>query len=66
VWPDGIEGWTNVADRGDVVALAKRLQPLFGDPLQDLLIYNGASAHDLTPYLTARETGHAIASGLAD
>jgi hypothetical protein len=65
VWPAGIQRWSNVADRGDVVALVKQLQPLFGDPLQDVPIHNGASAHDLIPYLTARETGHAVAAGLA-
>jgi hypothetical protein len=64
-WPAGLQRWTNVADQGDHVALIKQLQPLFGNPLQDLLVHNGASAHDVTSYLTARETGHAIAAGLA-
>jgi hypothetical protein len=58
-WPN-VSAWTNIADRGDVVALAKELRPLFGDQVRDILIHNGAKAHDVRPYLTARETGLAI------
>lgn len=58
-WPN-VSAWTNIADRGDVVALAKELRPLFGDRVRDILIHNGAKAHDVRPYLTARETGLAI------
>ena len=57
--------WTNIADTGDVVALTKRLAPLFGERVQDLLVNNGSKAHDISPYLTAAQTGHAIAEGLA-
>jgi hypothetical protein len=57
--------WTNIADTGDVVALVKRLAPLFGERVQDLLVNNGSKAHDISPYLTAAQTGHAIAEGLA-
>ncbi len=64
VWPAGIATWTNVADRGDVVALEKRLAPLFDDRLRDLSVDNGALAHDVQPYLTAKETGAAIAAAL--
>lgn len=63
-WPSTVTSWTNVADRGDVVALAKELSPLFGDRINDLTVYNGAKAHDVRPYLTAQETGLAIANGL--
>lgn len=58
-WPN-VSAWTNIADRGDVVALAKELRPLFGDQVRDVFIHNGARAHDVRPYLTARETGIAI------
>jgi hypothetical protein len=58
-WPN-VNAWTNIADRGDVVALAKKLRPLFGDRVRDILVHNGAKAHDVRPYLTARETGLAI------
>ena len=64
-FPVGAAAWTNIADTGDVVALAKRLAPLFGEPVQDLLVNNGSKAHDISPYLTAPQTGHAIAEGLA-
>jgi hypothetical protein len=66
-WPGGILRWVNVADRGDVVALVKQLRPWFanGERVQDLRVNNGAKAHDISPYLTAAETGHAIAAGLA-
>lgn len=59
-----MRGWTNIADRGDVVALAKDLAPVFGHRVTDVLVHNGARAHDVRPYLTARETGQAIASAL--
>jgi len=64
-FPAGAATWTNIADTGDVVALVKRLSPLFGDRVQDLLVNNGSKAHDISPYLTAAQTGHAIAEGLA-
>jgi hypothetical protein len=54
------------ADGGDIVALVKELRPLFGDRLEDRLIHNGAKAHDIVRYLTAKETGDAIATGLRD
>ncbi|MEV6168769.1 hypothetical protein AB0L99_11165 [Streptomyces sp. NPDC051954] len=63
-WPAPVKRWTNVLDRGDIVALAKELAPVFGDRVTDVLVHNGAQAHDVRPYLTARETGQAIASAL--
>lgn len=63
-WPPTVTHWTNVSDDGDVVALVKRLGPLFGDQLVDVRIDNGATAHDILPYLTAAETGKAVADGL--
>ncbi|MFZ1484467.1 hypothetical protein [Nostocoides sp.] len=66
-WPPGIDSWSNIADSGDIVALVKRLGPLFGPGIvEDFLVHNGAKAHDATPYLTARETGAAIAAGLRE
>ena len=56
--------WINIADGGDVVALVKDLRPSFGVNVENHLIYNGATAHDIRPYLTAKETGNAIATGL--
>src|SRR5208337_4822064 len=49
---------------GDVVALVKDLRPHFGVNVENHLIYNGATAHDILPHLTAKETGDAIATGL--
>lgn len=63
-WPGQIEHWTNISDDGDVVALVKKLGPLFGDNIVDIRVVNGATAHDVMPYLTATETGKAIADGL--
>jgi len=54
----------NVADAGDVVRLVKDLRPLFGSEVACYLVSNGSRAHDVRPYLTAPETGAAIASGL--
>jgi pimeloyl-ACP methyl ester carboxylesterase len=64
-FPAGAATWTNVADTADVVALVKRLAPLFGDQVQDLLVNNDSKAHDISPYLTAIQTGRAVAEGLA-
>lgn len=63
-YPPGIAAWTNIADAGDVVALAKNLAPLFGDQVSDVLVHNGSTAHDVKPYLTAAQTGRAVADGL--
>ncbi|MFH8346413.1 hypothetical protein [Streptomyces sp. NPDC018045] len=63
-WPGGVGTWWNIADRGDVVALVKALGPAFGDRIEDCLVHNGAKAHDVRPYLTARETGEAVVTGL--
>jgi hypothetical protein len=64
-WPGGVRSWVNVADAGDVVALVKDLRPLFGSQVACFLVHNGSHAHDVRPYLTAAETGAAIAAGLA-
>ena len=64
-WPGGVQAWMNVADAGDVVALVKDLRPLFGAEVACYLVDNGSHAHDVRPYLTAAETGAAIAAGLA-
>lgn len=69
VWPGGAGlVWTNIADTHDVVALVKRLDPLFGTDFThrvwDAVIDNGAKAHDSSPYLTDELTGRAITDGL--
>jgi pimeloyl-ACP methyl ester carboxylesterase len=63
-WPGSIARWFNIADGGDVVALNKKLSSLFGGKVVDREIHNEATAHDVSPYLTAKETGEAIQSGL--
>ncbi|MFE4331593.1 hypothetical protein ACFRQM_19865 [Streptomyces sp. NPDC056831] len=65
-WPAPVKRWINIADAGDVVALAKELAPSFGDRIRDVLVHNGAKAHDVRPYLTARETGTVVADVLRD
>lgn len=65
VWPGSAElAWTNVADRGDVVALEKDLRGRFGDRVRNAIVHNGAHAHDATSYLTDTLTGAAVAGGL--
>ncbi|MHA6759565.1 hypothetical protein [Streptacidiphilus sp. PAMC 29251] len=65
LWPGGAElVWTNIADRGDVVALVEDLRPLFGSQVRSAVVVNGAHAHDAASYLTDALTGAAIASGL--
>ncbi|MGW5223103.1 hypothetical protein ACWEQA_35075 [Nocardia sp. NPDC004085] len=68
-WPGGEEmTWTNVADAGDVVALVKQLNPLFGGTFNqrvwDVLVHNDVHAHSAVPYLTEKLIGQAIAGGL--
>lgn len=65
-WPTCVNRWFNIADRSDVVALVKTLAPTFGGQVTDCLVHNGAKAHDVRPYLTARETGAAILTGLGE
>jgi hypothetical protein len=63
-WPAGLKHWTKLADAGGVVALEKN--PRFGDRARFVLVYTGSHAHDCSRYLTAKETGLAIARGLED
>jgi hypothetical protein len=60
-WPGSIKRWVNIADRGDLVALEKKLAPKFG-AVDDQIVYNGWASHDATRYLSARATGLALAS----
>lgn len=64
-FPGGVRSWTNVADRGDIVALPGRLAERFPGVL-DRTITNGVRMHDLPRYLTAPKTGRAIAAGLRE
>ncbi|HEY8986246.1 MAG TPA: hypothetical protein VIU15_42570 [Streptomyces sp.] len=65
VWPGPDDMvWTNVVDRGDVVALEKDLRGRFGDRVRNVVVHNGSHAHDATAYLTDRLTGAAVAGGL--
>ncbi|GAA4292313.1 hypothetical protein GCM10023086_02130 [Streptomyces venetus] len=63
-WP-GTSSWTNVVDEGDVVAAVKDLSLFFGTRVVGKVVHNGSHAHDATFYLTAKETGEAVAGGLA-
>lgn len=65
-WPGQVQAWTNVADASDVVALVKNLRPQFGPRVECYLVDNGSHAHAVSPYLTARETGAAIAAALGE
>ena len=62
-WP-GVKHWTNIADKGDIVALEKSLAPWFGTGVKDLLVNNGADAHHGERYLTSSEAGEAISASL--
>jgi hypothetical protein len=64
-WPGRVRQWTNIADRGDIVANPQSLAPLFGNGVADIAVHNGIRAHDVRPYLTARETGSVVLAGLA-
>jgi hypothetical protein len=63
-WPAPVRRWVNIADRGDIVALVKSLSTRFGDGVENVIVHNGARAHDAIPYLTAEETGRVISAAL--
>ena len=65
-WPGPVKYWTNIADKGDIVALEKKLAPFFSKRVKDILVCNGSDAHDATRYLTTKEAGEAIAAGIWD
>jgi hypothetical protein len=64
LWPGSVEHWTNVSDSSDVVALTKRLEPLFMPRIVDVSVGNGMKVHDAGRYLNTREVGDAIAAAL--
>jgi pimeloyl-ACP methyl ester carboxylesterase len=64
-WPGGVAGWVNLADPDDVVALRKRLAPLFPGPdgeagVDDHPVDNGEEPHAASRYLNAAPTGVAL------
>jgi hypothetical protein len=65
-WPGVVKHWTNIAALGDIVAAQKRLAPLFGDTIEDVIIDSGWDAHSSTRYLNSVEAGRTVARALAD
>ncbi|MEV2261840.1 antibiotic ABC transporter ATP-binding protein [Streptomyces anulatus] len=65
VWPKPLASWTNIADAADIVSVVRELRPAFGDSVTDVPVDNGSHMHDATRYLTAVETGRAVAAGLS-
>jgi pimeloyl-ACP methyl ester carboxylesterase len=65
VWPKPVQRWHNIADAGDIVALVRDLRTRFGPNVRDHRVHNGVTMHDMKAYLTAIETGRAVAEGLA-
>lgn len=64
-WPGTVAAWVNVADRDDLVALRKDLEPLLPGPLPgikvtDRLVDDGDDPHAIGPYLSARQIGAAL------
>lgn len=60
-WPGGVSKWTNIADRSDFVALVKSLSDVYGSAVVDIEVDNGVQVHQVGRYLTAAETGVAVA-----
>jgi hypothetical protein len=56
--------WVNVADDGDIVAMVKKLAPLFGG-VEDVPVYNGWKSHASVNYLTTRAVGAAVSAALS-
>lgn len=63
-WPGSVKYWYNIADVTDIVALVKQLRAHFDRRIIDESVNNGTTAHDVSPYLAAEETGRAIALGV--
>jgi hypothetical protein len=63
-WPGEGRQWSNLCDRCDVVALVKKLSPLFPGVV-DYNVNNGWKAHAVLAHLTAVQTGRAVAAVLA-
>jgi pimeloyl-ACP methyl ester carboxylesterase len=63
VWPP-VEMWGNVADDGDIVAVAEDLRPLFSEKIRQARVHNGLRAHDMVRYLEDAVTGQLITAGL--
>lgn len=65
-WPGNIKHWINIADKDDIVALEKQLDPLFQGTVKDWSINNGVAvfAHNGGRYLTAKQAGEAVKLGL--
>jgi hypothetical protein len=63
-WPGSVRRWVNVADAGDPVALVKDLDPWFSGKVEDRRVHNGWRSHLVVNYLTAHQTGEAVAHGL--
>jgi pimeloyl-ACP methyl ester carboxylesterase len=65
VWPASVTAWANVAAEGDLATMAApALAPVFGEELRDSYVFNGRHPHDIEGYLTAAQTGAALADGL--
>ena len=52
--------WINVYDDRDIVALGHPFRPLWGAPLHDLEVQNGAEPHSITKYLAHPEVAQTI------
>lgn len=63
--PPSVRRWVNVAAEQDVVALQKRLRPLFGDSVEDFVVDNPLlQFHDCTRYLANVRTARAVSAAL--
>jgi len=63
VFPRTVRNWTNGAAPNDLVAMVKKLAPLFGK-VRDIEIITGATAHEVGPYFTGEQIGRAVAEAL--
>jgi hypothetical protein len=59
-----VKSWTNIADKGDIVALQKNLAPQFGSGVKDILVNNGSDAHHGERYLSTVEVGEIVNDAL--
>jgi len=64
-WPGSVERWVTVTAPTDQACAGSNFAEVYGPEVVQITVDNGHRGHDPEPYLCARETGRAIADGLA-
>jgi hypothetical protein len=63
-WPGGIESWTDIVSRGDVVGAGQNLRSLVGGAVEMHVVAHGRGSHTAERYLASPVTGSAVSAAL--